>query len=685
MRKTRPHCVPMDIRSPQTSKCDRLLAAVCLHFLIFTAVSESDVCGQQVSPPPGFVRQVSDGEKTSPSVPTPEDALNDVDDILSLADASLESLASKDVLVPAMSEEVTSVSRTAQPISRTASAIYVITNEMIKRSGARSIPEALRMAPGVDVARINSAQWAISIRGFRGVFSDKLLIQIDGVAIYSPLHSGTFWERDLVMLEDVDRIEIVRGPGATVWGANAVNGIINIVTRSATETHGIYAQVGGGTEHRQFASARAGGREGNVHYRVWGLQVNDGPGAPIPPRNGKAPYEAACGGFRMDWTPTPCDTLTLQGSFNNGTSYRQAAGPPAPPPASPSTFMDPTDFQSTTLLTRWSREIDEDTDWAVQLYYYNNYGWLSSLTETTSTFDLDFHLHKRLGDHDLVGGLGYRNNDELLILGGSLGHDSEQIPSYFVQDTMTLLDDRVYATVGIKLDHNSVTNFEYQPSARLVWTPDERTSLWGAVSRAVRTPSLFNRNPAMGNLVPNAEDMISYEAGMRRQPSANLFWELSVFFSRYDDLIVESFTDPNLGNADTYGFEWDAKLDVTPTWHLTGSYSFFIENIESVPGHNYPMIEPGGNPRNKFYLQSGWNLWQDVSLDVMVRYVDSLTIGVDDYLEGDVRIAWQPCCHWEFSVVGRNLFDDRHQEFNSRAFYASEVEREIYGMVTWRY
>jgi iron complex outermembrane recepter protein len=634
-----------------------------------------NVSGSSDLHPTAFVQEENSGDRGSAEIGT------EVDDILSLADEPLESLSTRAVLVPAMSEEVSSVSRTAQPISRTAAAVYVLTNEMIRRSGARSVPEALRMAPGVDVARVSSSRWAISIRGFRGVFSDKLLIQIDGVAIYSPIHSGTFWERDLLMLEDVDRIEIIRGPGATVWGANAVNGIINVVTKSATETHGIYAEVGGGTEHRQFSGARLGGREGNVHYRIWGLHVDDGPGAGISPGGLAAPYEAANGGFRLDWTPTECDTLTLQGSLNSGLCSRQVSGGPGPgPPGPPS--LEPMDFQATTFLTRWRREIDEETDWAVQLYYYDNYG-VASLVESTSTFDLDFQYHKVLGDHELVCGFGYRNNDELLKLAGPPNRDSEQIPSYFLQDTMTLIGDRLFATVGIKLDHNSVTDFEYQPSVRVAWTPDERTSLWGAVSRAVRTPSLFNRS-RMGAM-PGSEKMISYEAGMRRQPTEQFFWEFSVFFARYNDLIVESTGDKNLGDADTYGFEWDAKYDVTPHWHLTGSYSFLIEDIEAVPGHNYPMIEPGGSPRNKFFVQSGWDLCRDVSLDVMVRYVDSMTIGVDAYLEGDIRLAWSPTRHLELAVVGRNLFDDKHVEFDTRGFYSSEVQREVYGSIAWRY
>ena len=670
------------VHIPLPRRENLLLCAWLLGVFVLAEPDPEQLLGQQLapSPPPSsWLRQASfQSEETEASGP------EDVDDILSLADESLESLSAKAVVVPSMSEEVSSVSRTTQPISRTASAVYVITNEMIRRSGARNVPEALRMAPGVDVARVNAGRWAISIRGFRGVFSDKLLIQIDGVAIYSPLHSGTFWERDLLLLEDVDRIEIVRGPGATVWGANAVNGIINIVTKSATQTHGLYAEVGGGTEHRQFAGARLGGQEGNVHYRAWGLNVNDDAGGAIAPNNTSGLYQAANGGFRVDWTPTACDTLTLQGIFNNGANPQEISGGGAPGPAMPTATTKDLDFQTTTFLTRWKRRIDDETDWAVQLYYYSNYGADSTLIESTSTFDLDFQYHRQLGDHDLVAGLGYRNNDELLRVSMTPQRDHEQIPSYFVQDTITLVNERLYATAGIKLDHNSVTDFEYQPSVRMVWTPDERTSLWSAVSRAVRTPSLFNRSDALVSL--ESEAMISYETGFRRQPSEEFFWELSLFFSRYNDLIMSGFaSSQNLGDADTYGFEWDAKYDVTNAWHLTGSYSFFIEDLETVPGYSYPMIQRGATPRNKFYVQSGWDLTHDVSLDVMLRYVDAMLIGTDSYFEGDVRVAWRPTDRLEFSIVGKNLFDDRHLEFNSANFYASEVQREVYGMVSWRY
>ncbi|MBN2128376.1 MAG: TonB-dependent receptor, partial [Sedimentisphaerales bacterium] len=543
----------------------------------------------------------------------------------SLLDMPIDQLAKVEVHAPSMEVEVTTVSRTSQPIARTPAAVYVVTNEMIRRCGARNVPEVLRTVPGVNVARINASTWAISIRGFNGRFANKLLVQIDNVPIYTPLNSGVFWDREPVMLEDIERIEVIRGPGGTIWGNNAVNGIINIVTKSSQDTKGIYADVGGGSEHRQFSSARAGGQRGDVTYRVWGSNVVDDHGYVPPPQTPFDGYQYAQGGFRVDWTPGCRDTITLQGDLVNGMEG----------------LREPWDqrFQKTMFLTRWTRKIDEDTDWQAQCSYYNPYGRGSfAALETTANFDFDFQYHAKRGRHDFVCGGGYRNENEAFALAllPLRYHDSEQIPSYFVQDTITLVDDRLFATLGSKFDHNSVTYFEYQPTVKLAWTPNERTSLWGAITRAVRTPSLLERQYDYGL---RSEDMMAYEVGCRRQPNDKLFWELAVFYNRYDKLIG-SLSPPilpyeNVGHGETYGFEYDATYEVNRRWHLTGSYSFVIEYVDYPAGYS-SNLPAGATPRNQSYLQSGWDLGRDVTLDVMFRYVDSLAAGVDKYFVGDV-------------------------------------------------
>ena len=632
-------------------------------------------------------------QDTSMTPPDQGNSGKSVDDFLNM---DIEQLAKVKVRSASMTAEVTSVSRTSEPIGRTPAAVYIVTNEMIRRCGARNIPEVLRTVPGVDVARINASTWAISIRGFNARFANKLLVQIDGVAIYSPLNSGVFWDREPVMLEDVERIEVIRGPGGTLWGNNAVNGIINITTKSSKDTKGAYADGGGGNEHRQFGDVRVGGQSGNMTYRVWGSTMNDNRGYVSPPYIPYDYYQYGEGGFRADWTPSRQDTITLQGDFVNGIDntwgiLRPPGVPPpipntAPPPVSPT----PGDFTKTTFLTRWTHKVDEDTDWAAQCYYYNPYCAESSVLNTnTANFDFDFQYHAKRGHHDIICGFGYRNEEEAMYLGflhTPLQSDSEQIPSYFLQDTITLVDDRLFATFGSKFDNNSITHFEYQPTAKLAWTPNERTSLWAAITRAVRTPSLLERY--LGNNV-QSEDLLAYELGCRRQASEKMFWELATFFNRYDNLLGSKrppyLPYENVGKGDTYGFEYNATYEVNPHWHLTGSYTFLIEFVEYPAGYA-PAIPAGSTPRNKFYIQSGWDFEDNVSLDVMFRYVDSLPIGVENYFASDVRLAWRPRKNLEFSVVGQNLLAGRHYEFTfSQLAYPTEVEPGVYGMVSWRY
>jgi iron complex outermembrane recepter protein len=603
-----------------------------------------------------------------------------------ILDLDLEQLAKVQVRVTttgSLATQVTTVSRTSRPIARTPAAVYVVTNEMIRRSGARNIPEVLRTVPGVDVARINASTWAISIRGFNSRFANKLLVQIDGVAIYSPLHSGVFWEREPVMLDDVERIEVIRGPGGTIWGNNAVNGIINIVTKSAKDTQGIYADVGGGSEHREFSDLRVGAQSGDVAYRVWGANADDDCGYVPFPDKACDYYHYAQGGFRADWTPSREDMITFVGDFVDGTSTPQGFTD------SPFEPINSTGFTKTVFVTRWSHAIDDETDWQAQCYYYNPYGKSNEILETNANVDVDFGYHMKRDRHDILCGCGYRNDQEnLTFTQGPLMQvhtDSEQIPCYFAQDTIAVVEDRLFATFGSKFDNNSVTNFEYQPTAKLAWTPNDQTSVWAAITRAVRTPSLLERS---NNSDLQSEDLLSYELGYRRQVNDQLFWELAVFFNRYNNLIGTNNRTQmmeNIGDADTYGFEYDATYQVNPTWRLTGSYSFFIECVEYPQDYSGDTTS-GATPRNQFYLQSGWDLGHDVTFDVMFRYVDSLVVGVQKYFVGDIRLAWRPRKRLELSIVGQNLFDGRHYEFvDSGGAKATEVEPGVYGMVSWRY
>lgn len=610
-----------------------------------------------------------------PQASQTEGNVNLEDDVLGM---DIDQLGNADVLVPAMNITVESVSRTTRTLARTPSAVYVVTNEMIRRCGARNIPEVLRTVPGVNVARINNCAWAISVRGINGRQAGMLLVQIDGVAIYNPIHSGVFWERNHVMLEDVERIEVIRGPGASVWGANAVNGIINILTKSSKKTKGVYASAGGGNEHRQFSSFRVGAQAGkNFTWRIYGKNMDDGPGVVPPPDRAIDSLVFGQGGFRTEWTPNRHDTVTVQGDFYRGISNQEGF-------ITPAQTTNPRTNINAMFLTRWVRKIDDDTDWALQAYYFDPYSGTPARTINTSMFDMDFQYHLSRGRHDIVCGLGYRNNDEFITM-AARQTDSEQIPSYFIQDTITLVDDRFFLTLGSKFDHNSITHFEYQPMAKVNWTPDKRTSIWGGVSRAVRTPALLDRIFGVNRI--QSEDAISYEMGVRRQPNDKFFWELATFYTRYNNMIggLGIMSRDNVGRGENYGFEWNMTYEVNENWQLTSWYAFLVEDIYFPTGYN-PAFTMGGAPRNEFYFQSGWDLGRDVSLDVMFRYVDSLAAGVEEYLVADVRLAWRPTERFEMSLVGQNLLNGDYYEFvTSAVVQPTKTQPGVYGMASWRY
>ena len=308
-----------------------------------------------------------------------------------------------------MDLEVSTVSRTESTVGHSAAAVYVLTNEMIRRSGARSVPEALRLVPGVQVARINASTWAISIRGFNERFANKLLVQIDGRTVYTPLFGGVFWDVQDVLLEDVERIEIIRGPGATVWGANAVNGVINIITKRADDTQGLFAEGGGGNE-RGFASARVGGQSDNVAWRAYGKWFDRDSGF-SPTRDTNDDWQVGRICFRTDWKPSCCDTVTFQGDYYDGNAGMTHI---EPIPASPFVQIGPRDqkLSGGNALLRWSRKIDDDSDWSIQLYYDRTERTLgdNEIREDRDTVDVDFQYRFPLADyHSLIWGFGYRN------------------------------------------------------------------------------------------------------------------------------------------------------------------------------------------------------------------------------------------------------------------------------------
>jgi iron complex outermembrane receptor protein len=387
-----------------------------------------------------------------------------------------------------MDVEVTSVSRRPEKLTEAASAIQVITGEDIRRSGANSIPEALRLAPNLQVAQVNSSQWAVSSRGFNNVLSNKLLVMIDGRTVYTPLYAGVFWDVQDALLEDIDRIEVVSGPGGTLWGANAVNGVINIITKSAKDTQGFFMEAGAGTESNGFGSMRYGGQlSPGLYYRVYGKGFNRDELVVADGSDAGDGWDMGQGGFRLDWEPNQDDVLTLQSDFYDSKPNPEAAS-------------DPVVAMGGNILGRWTHKISDDSDFQVQFYYdRTRRDFNDEFTENLDTYDFDAQHRFQIGDRqEIIWGLGYRRMDDsvanLELLGFDPGNKTLSLYSAFIQDEITLIEDRLRLTLGSKFEHNEYTGFEVQPSGRLAWTPSTEHTVWAAVSRAVRTPSRIDRD-----------------------------------------------------------------------------------------------------------------------------------------------------------------------------------------------
>lgn len=671
------------------------------------------------------VNEEDDSTLTSRRDSTAAEEDDELGDLDALLDADITQLSHAQIAPPeTFGEEVTTVSRQESTVGRSPAAIYVITGNMIRRSGARSLPEALRLAPGVEVARIDANKWSISIRGFNQRFANKLLIQIDGRTVYTPLFAGVFWDVQDVLMEDVDRIEVIRGPGASVWGANAVNGVINVITKRSQETTGVFAEAGGGDE-RGFGSARVGGNIGRTgSWRAYGKWFEREQA--FSPTGAADDWGLARGGFRSDWSPSCVDNVTLQGDYYDGRAGKYFF---APLPSFPFVSSGPGDDEITggNVLFRWSRELSDDSDWSLQVFYdrterlspYNGF------REDRDTVDVDFQHRFRLGSYQsVIWGAGYRNTRDRIRNAFSTRFLPPQRAddrfSTFVQDELTLLSDLLFFTAGSKFSWNDYTGFEYQPTLRMLYTPSKRQSIWASVSRAVRVPSrasddvrslsvpintgVFPTYPTViGDRNVLSEQLLAWELGMRAAPSEEFFWDLALFYNRYDDLhtlragfpgidpITGLFSAPltffNGVDAESYGFELATTMQLLDNWSLRGGYNFLRLDLHPSPlAFAGATASEGESPRNRFFLHSSWDPTDSLECDLIGRYSDNLA-AIPSYFELDARVAWNPTDRLEFAVVGRNLLDKAHPEFSSDNFsgvLATEVQREVYGQITWR-
>jgi iron complex outermembrane receptor protein len=666
------------------------------------------------------------------TAPTPAQTSRSVPDVTAM---SMEDL---------MNLQVTSVSKRTQKVADAAAAIFVITQEDIRRSGATSIPEALRLAPGLEVARIDQNKWAIGSRGFNGRFDNKLLVLIDGRSVYTPLFSGVYWNVQDVMLEDVDRIEVIRGPGATLWGANAVDGVINVITKKAKATQSAVVTAGAGTDERAAGGVRYGGKLGdNTYYRAYTKYFDWGPSAYPYPSGMTAHdgWDALRGGFRADWTPAGANSLTLQGDIYRSRFDETLTVASLSAPYS-NTFPNDGKYSGGNILGRWNHT-SERSSMSLQMYYDNTTITDHSLFgDHQNILDLDFQHGFHVGDsQQFVWGLGYRSirdkNDSSFTVSLQPNQVTLNQFSTFLQDEISLVDNRLQITLGSKFERNKFTGFEIEPNARLLWTLTPNQSIWTAVSRAVRTPALTEEglrlNSAVippGNSSPfptviavfgcnisspppcsqqfNSEDLLAYELGYRVQATSNLSLDIATFYNNYSNLrtaepgapfvegspaptdVVVPFVAGNKMSGGTYGVELFADWKVVPKWRLAGSYSYLQMDIHK----NKDSLDPtpdnpnGSSPRHQWYLRSSVDLPKHFDQDTTLRFVDHLPgLNVPSYYSLDAHLGWRPVTRLELSIGGQNLLNNWHLEFMPDFVNTSPtvVKRSIFGSITVKF
>jgi len=625
-----------------------------------------------------------------------------------------------------MEVEITSVSKRPEKRTEAAAAIYVITHQDIRRSGARSLPDLLRTVPGVNVANLDASKRAVSIRGLNDRFANKLLVLVDGRSVYTPLFAGVFWEDQNILLEDVERIEVIRGPGGTLWGSNAVNGVINIITRHARDTHGVLATAGIGTEERAFGALRYGGAlEGRGHYRVYGQfsqrderALPDGSDATDNWNSGRL-------GLRFDLQCSERDELTVIGEAAFGDHGQTLVMTSLLPPYARHED-DRGDLARGHLHVLWGRRLSDTSDFSLAASYEMQQRHDANSGDDRNTFDLEFQHRLAVGKrHQIVWGGGFRSSEHTAhntfqtFFGDGYRHDI--LVNAFVQDEIALIDDALRLTLGSKFEYNDYTGIEVQPSIRIAWLPDDKQTLWAAVSRAVRVPSRaesdvrlnsqafpFGLVSLFGNEDIEAEDLLAYELGYRIAPHHRLMLDVAAFYNEYDDLRTIEFEMPflelfplpphltipargqNNMKATTWGIEAAVEWSPVPRVRLRGSYAYLNVDLDIEP-KTFDVISAmneGSSPEQQASLALLMDLTDTVQADLTARYVDTLpTLDIDDYFELDARLAWRPSEHLTLEVVGQNLLHDQHPEFapGLLPLVASETERGVYAKVVWEF
>ncbi len=639
--------------------------------------------------------------------------------VIDLGQASLEDL---------MDITVTSVSKKEEKLSRTAAAIFVINSEDIRRSGATNIPDLLRMAPGVDVEQINANSWAISIRGFNSRYSDKVLVLIDGRTVYSPYFSGVFWDQLELPLEDIDRIEVNRGPGGTVWGANAMNGVISIITKSSKDTKGGLITAAGGSQARAAGQAQYGGQAGpNATYRVFGSYFDIGNSFAPPGGLADDHWQRSHAGFRTDWTNSGGDTFMAEGDLyanqENQSTVSFGAGPGA------EGFPQSVAAAGGDLSAVWDHTLAGGSQTSLQGYFQDYRRTDFGTPTTVRTFDVDFHHHIAAGNrNDIVWGFGYRSD----TLATGVGYQLATTPptqtlnlfNVFLQDEVRITD-ALSLTLGAKLEHHTYTGFENEPSVRMLWAPPaSRYSVWAAASRAIREPSRIEEGIRvvaatfpisataeeeileLGNPQLKAERLTDYELGYRMELTKTLSFDATTFLSFYRDLSTVTTDAPivvpgpplvieapsmyaNNGHALDYGGELSVNYKVTSFWRISPGYSYLHARLWQPPGGQDRIVPVVSTdfPQNILQVRSQLNLSGKTEFDQSLYYTARLPGGiVPGHARLDVRLGRRIGEMTEISLVGQDLLRPHTFEYDgSNGLQGMETVRSAYAKITFRF
>ncbi len=624
-----------------------------------------------------------------------------------LFDMSLEEL---------MDIKVTTASKREESLFEVASSIYVLTKEDIRRSGATTVADALRLVPGMNVARTDTAGRAVSARGFNSSFANKLLVLRDGRTLYTPLFSGVYWDVQDVVLEDIKQIEVIRGPGAALWGANAVNGVINIITESAKDTKRNYVSATYGNQERGTAEGiYAGVTENELYYKATARHASRHNSKDLMGNDTSDEMEHSMASFRAEKAYGNTN-FTAMGDAYRGTKDLNLTVPYLPTSLN---VLDKNNQHGGNVVLKWERTLDDGNTDMFQVYYDSHYRQYDLLEQQNDIIDLEYQRTSKLDNHHLIYGGGYRfTYDELNgtpYLDFRTQERYSSLYNVFIQDKITLSPESLYLTLGSKFEYNDFTDFEFQPSAQLSWNISDNQFAWASVARAVRTPSRAEQDIRIvaavlssgaivrqdGSRDFDSEDMIAYEVGYRIKPTEKTAIDTSVFYNDYSNLRTSEIqgltfsgglpflvvNQDNLGEGRSYGAEVSARYQATEDWSLVANYTYLDIDLKLDANSTDTRLLPDEeiSPNHQFNIQSRLDVTDDLQFDVTAYYVDDV-LGSDQYIRGDVRLAWEPTDSWQLELVGQNLFDDLHPESQPQLQQAqTQVPRSYYARASYRF